>query len=35
MEGAFKRTSRLAPGCALGTVEEVPSERPCVFLGKI
>ena len=26
MEGAFDRTSRFAPGCALGTVEEVSSD---------
>ena len=26
LKGAFDRTSRFAPGCALGTVDEVPSD---------
>jgi len=45
LEGAFDRTFRSAPCCALGTVDEVPSdgyfavlsvtsECPCVFNGK-
>jgi len=26
LKGAFDRTSLFAPGCALGTVDEVPSD---------
>jgi len=26
LKGPFDRTSRFAPGCALGTVDEVPSD---------
>jgi hypothetical protein len=26
LKGAFDRTSQFAPGCALGTVDEVPSD---------